>query len=155
MFAYVKNGGVVMFMGRLPFNYGGVTGVPNLDADAQRALGFYPVIDETPAYDKATHRPAHVPASVRLGDTAVYISREIELKPPPDPLPAQEQARVDRTEMLKQAVEASPLVDAIKTSTPAQIIAYANSQVTDLPSARDYLGKLSVAIAYLFIKSTE
>lgn len=65
------------------------------------------------------------------------------------PGPTQEQLdRAARMAALNAEATADEFIDRLRDATPDQIKAYVLANVTDLPSARAFIGKLACAVAY-------
>ncbi len=59
-----------------------------------------------------------------------------------------EATKVARRADVKATAEADNFVDRLRDATPAQITQFVNTNVTDLASARTFLAKLGIAVAY-------
>jgi hypothetical protein len=138
MFAYVEHGALVQFLPALPFTFKGVRGVPTLPAAERVALGLLPVADLTPAFDPAARQLANVAPTVTVLSDRVEITRQTE------PIPAQEIAERTRRQALQEDPRAVELRDKLRTATPAEISAYVDARVTDLPSARTMLKQILI-----------
>lgn len=72
---------------------------------------------------------------------------------PPDPAlpPAEAAARAELAARatMRAALKADNTIDFLRTHTPAECEAWVAANVTDLASAKNVLGKLSIIVAYL------
>jgi len=57
-------------------------------------------------------------------------------------------AQTNRREAVKADAEADTFVDKLRSATPAQITQFVQTNVTDLASAKTFLAKLGIAVAY-------
>lgn len=57
-------------------------------------------------------------------------------------------AQTNRKASVKADAEADTFVDKLRSATPAQITQFVQTNVTDLASAKTFLAKLGIAVAY-------
>lgn len=143
MFAYVESGSVVKLLTKLPPTFKAVRAVAGLSEAQRLALGLYPVVDLTPAFDPLTTRLAN-----RAPSFSVLADR-VELMRTTEPIaPAEIAARQER-EALRDDPRAVELRDKLRAATPQQISDYVDAQVTDLASARLMFKRLLIVLALL------
>lgn len=136
MFAYVKNGQVMRTWGSIPNAIENVSALPLMPEAEWNAHGFYRVIDKRPAKPTTTYSYSD---DVVTWDGSKPV-RTATLVDPPAPT----QDELDAAEAKAYA----PLA-ALAAITPAQIQAYINANVTDLPSAKAAIKTLAVAVGIL------
>lgn len=79
----------------------------------------------------------------------IFVDRWTAAAPPPPPPPTQaELDRIARRATLATEAAADTFIDALRGATPDQIRTFVQNNVTDLPSAKLFIAKLAVAVAY-------
>jgi hypothetical protein len=135
MFALVRNGAVVRTFNAIPDTFENVSGFQLMSVLERRDLGFFPVTDARPPL--TNDRQSYIDETYTPGTTEVVRSATIFERPK------------TADEIDREAVEAYPKLTTLKTSTPAQVQAWVDANVTDLASAKDAIKTLAVAVGFL------